>query len=101
MGVSSLSKTTAEPIKSPGARVEGALLHSDLSVYGKKAAQESYEKLYCARGECPENRIKEQQLDLFADLTSSADPCDGTKSLGVLVRILSARSIVCSGVLDA
>ncbi len=28
-----------------------------------------YEKLYCARGEM-ENRIKEQQLDLFADRTS-------------------------------
>lgn len=29
-----------------------------------------YEKLYCARGDM-ENRIKEQQLDLFADRTSS------------------------------
>jgi Transposase DDE domain group 1 len=35
------------------------------------AAQELYEKCYCARGECPENRIKEQQLDLFADRTST------------------------------
>jgi len=35
------------------------------------AAQELYEKGYCARGECPENRIKEQQLDLFADRTST------------------------------
>jgi hypothetical protein len=35
------------------------------------AAQELYEKFYCARGECPENRIKEQQLDLFADRTST------------------------------
>ena len=35
------------------------------------AAQELYEKGYCARGDCPENRIKEQQLDLFADRTSS------------------------------
>lgn len=34
-------------------------------------AQELYEKVYCARGECPENRIKEQQLDLFADRTST------------------------------
>jgi len=34
-------------------------------------AQELYEKEYCARGECPENRIKEQQLDLFADRTST------------------------------
>jgi hypothetical protein len=35
------------------------------------AAQELYEKEYCARGECPENRIEEQQLDLFADRTST------------------------------
>jgi len=33
--------------------------------------QELYEKLYCARGEMF-NRIKEQQLYLFADRTSSA-----------------------------
>jgi hypothetical protein len=31
--------------------------------------QELYDKVYCARGEM-ENRIKEQQLDLFADRTS-------------------------------
>jgi hypothetical protein len=30
-----------------------------------------YEKLYCARGEM-ENRIKESQLDLYADRTSTA-----------------------------
>jgi hypothetical protein len=34
-------------------------------------ARNLYEKLYCARGEM-ENRIKEQQLDLFADRTSTA-----------------------------
>ena len=33
--------------------------------------QTLYEKVYCARGEM-ENRIKEQQLDLFADRTSTA-----------------------------
>jgi hypothetical protein len=33
-------------------------------------ARELYEKLYCARGEM-ENRIKECQLDLFADRTSA------------------------------
>lgn len=33
-------------------------------------AQHLYEKLYCARGEM-ENRIKEQQLGLFADRTST------------------------------
>jgi Transposase DDE domain group 1 len=35
------------------------------------AAQHLYETLYCARGEL-ENRIKECQLDLFADRTSAA-----------------------------
>jgi len=34
-----------------------------------KEAQAIYEELYCARGDM-ENRIKEQQLDLFADRTS-------------------------------
>jgi hypothetical protein len=33
--------------------------------------QSLYEDLYCARGEC-ENRIKEAQLDLFADRLSTA-----------------------------
>lgn len=33
-------------------------------------AQMLYEQIYCARGEA-ENRIKEQQLDLFADRTST------------------------------
>ncbi len=35
----------------------------------RAGAQALYEDLYCARGE---NRIKEQQLDLFADRTSTA-----------------------------
>jgi len=34
-------------------------------------AQSLYEQIYCARGEM-ENRIKEQQLDMFADRTSTA-----------------------------
>ena len=39
---------------------------------GKQAgARELYEKIYCARGEM-ENRIKECQLDLFGDRTSTA-----------------------------
>ena len=37
---------------------------------GPWAAQPLYEQLYCARGEM-ENRIKECQLDLFADRTST------------------------------
>ncbi len=35
------------------------------------AARALYEQFYCARGEC-ENRIKEAQLDLFADRLSAA-----------------------------
>ena len=40
---------------------------------GREAAgaRRLYEDLYCARGDM-ENRIKEQQLDLFADRTSTA-----------------------------
>jgi Transposase DDE domain group 1 len=38
---------------------------------GTLAARTLYEDVYCARGEV-ENRIKEQQLDLFADRTSAA-----------------------------
>jgi len=37
----------------------------------KVASQELYETIYCARGEM-ENRIKECQLDLYADRTSAA-----------------------------
>ena len=37
---------------------------------GDHPAQPLYEQIYCARGEM-ENRIKEQQLDLFADRTST------------------------------
>ena len=36
----------------------------------KAGARRLYEEIYCARGEM-ENRIKEQQLDLFADRTSA------------------------------
>src|SRR4029079_15325296 len=36
----------------------------------ERAAQELYEQDYCGRGEM-ENRIKEQQLHLFADRTSA------------------------------
>ena len=38
---------------------------------GAFGARELYEVQYCARGEM-ENRIKEQQMDLFADRTSTA-----------------------------
>jgi hypothetical protein len=37
----------------------------------EKEARELYEDFYCARGDM-ENRIKEQQLDLFADRTSTS-----------------------------
>jgi hypothetical protein len=38
---------------------------------GEAAARPLYEQIYCARGDM-ENRIKECQLDLFADRTSTA-----------------------------
>ena len=38
---------------------------------GRIGTQPLYEQLYCSRGDM-ENRIKEQQLDLFADRTSAA-----------------------------
>ena len=37
----------------------------------ESAAQHLYERVYCARGDM-ENRVKECQLDLFADRTSAA-----------------------------
>lgn len=37
---------------------------------GERSGREWYEDVYCARGDM-ENRIKEQQLDLFADRTST------------------------------
>jgi hypothetical protein len=39
--------------------------------WAESEARALYEKIYCARGEM-ENRIKEQQLELFADRTSAA-----------------------------
>jgi hypothetical protein len=44
------------------------------------AAQHLYEKIYFARGEM-ENRIKERQLDLFADRTSAATMRAGRASI--------------------
>ena len=38
---------------------------------GRKTPRQIYEQIYCARGDM-ENRIKEQQLGLFADRTSTA-----------------------------
>ena len=57
------------------AEVTGGDANPRFVVTSLKAAeiggQYLYEKLYCARGEM-ENRIKECQLDLFADRTSAA-----------------------------
>ena len=54
-------------------RALGCELHAARVAHGrtgKAAPKRLYEKLYCARGDM-ENRIKEQQLDLFADRTST------------------------------
>jgi Transposase DDE domain group 1 len=45
--------------------------YAPAEVEATAAAKHLYERIYCARGEM-ENRIKECQLDLFADRTSSA-----------------------------
>ena len=45
-------------------------------------AQPLYEQTYCARGEM-ENRIKEQQLDLFADRTSHPSSANPGEKCGV------------------
>jgi hypothetical protein len=56
-------------------------------------ARELYEKIYCARGEM-ENRIKECQLDLFADRTST-----GTMRANQLRRWLSSMAYVLTSAL--
>ena len=48
-----------------------------------------YERVYCARGEM-ENRIKEQQLDLFADRTSAATM--RAQSAAAVVRVVRLRA---------
>lgn len=62
--------------------------------------QELYEKTYCARGEM-ENRIKEQQLDLYADRTSCHDwwPNQLRLLLSSLAYVLieSIRSVALTG----
>jgi len=52
-------------------------------------ARTLYEDLYCARGEM-ENRIKEQQLDLFADRTSTPHPAGQPSSAVLLLLRLCA-----------
>jgi hypothetical protein len=53
-----------------GDKANPRFIVTSLSIH-KWAARELYEDFYCARGEC-ENRIKEAQLDLFADRLSAA-----------------------------
>ncbi len=49
-----------------------------------------YEDLYCARGEM-QNRIKEQQLDLFADRTSTSKMRSNQLRLQAFAHMLMAR----------
>lgn len=60
--IHSLPAASAEPNR---------LLYTESVPLHVNDAKHVYEKIYCARGEM-ENRIKEQQLDLFADRTSAA-----------------------------
>ena len=57
----------------PGLEAVGKVVQIDSLVF-EGAPQPLYEDFYCARGDM-ENRIKEQQLDLFADRTSAATMC--------------------------
>ena len=56
----------------------------------KACARRWYEELYCARGEM-ENRIKEQQLDLFADRTSAHTMSLKLLKIGTRIRITAQR----------
>ena len=59
-------------------------------------ARALYEDLYCARGDM-ENRIKEQQLDLFADRTSAATMLTyPTTESTLYVRIAGPFPVACS-----
>ena len=55
----------------PGLEAVGKVVQIDSLVF-EGAPQPLDEDFYCARGDM-ENRIKEQQLDLFADRTSAAN----------------------------
>ena len=59
------------------------------------AARALYEEVYCARGDM-ENRIKEQQLALFADRTSAQTQCGTIRlkllKIGVRIRV-SVRAV--------
>jgi len=68
--------------------------------------QKLYEELYCARGDM-ENRIKEMQLDLFADRTSAATMRANQLRLqfsvfaGILIRIVRLVGLVGTGLARA
>ena len=60
-------------------------------------ARALYEDFYCARGDM-ENRIKEQQLDLFADRTSAATMrANQTSALSLLGRLHAYARLAPSG----
>ena len=62
---------------------------------GPPGVRALYEEVYCARGDM-ENRIKEQQLALFADRTSARSQCDTIRlkllKIGVRIRV-SVRAV--------
>jgi Transposase DDE domain group 1 len=57
---------------------------------GAIEARTLYEDVYCARGEV-ENRIKEQQLDVFADRNLGRDDAPTSSGSGSLPRLRPAR----------
>src|SRR5690606_36853067 len=64
-------RTVAKAEHLPGTRGENPRLVVTNIPAEELSAQVLYEECYCARGDM-ENRIKEQQLGLFADRTSAA-----------------------------
>lgn len=64
------AEVTGPALAEAGADTNPRFVVTSLS-YAEAETRHLYEKLYCARGEM-ENRIKECQLDLFADRTSAA-----------------------------
>ena len=61
-----------------------------------RAAQPLYERDYCGRGEM-ENRIKEQQLHLFADRTAPDDACQPDPVVLLVDRVRVAGGVAPAG----
>ena len=82
--------------RAPARRCQSAFVVTGLGREKIDAPPPGYEDLYCADGEM-ENRIKECQLDLFADRTSSATMQANQLRLWETRRWLTCCSASCAG----